>query len=69
MHLLEDILANGATCIYLREKQKYSLPGIPSLQRWASRLEMRKGILTTGVLIIMSIATYEMSNFEKVTVI
>ena len=54
--------------MYLREKQKYPLPGISSLQRWASRLEMREGILT-DVLRIMSIAAHEMSDFEKVTVI
>ena len=54
--------------IYLRQTLHYPLPGISSLQRWASNLNLRMGILPE-VIRIMKIMGHTLSNFEKVTVL
>lgn len=44
------------------------LPGISSLQRWASNLSLRQGVLP-DVIQIMDVAGQNMNNFEKTTVL
>ncbi|XP_067203358.1 lamin-like protein isoform X2 [Linepithema humile] len=53
---------------YLKEKLHYPLPGISSLQRWASTINMRQGILK-DVLHLMKIKGESLSEIEKVTVL
>lgn len=53
---------------YLRDTLKYPLPCISSLQKWASKIDVRHGILNT-VLSFMNIAGQEMTNFEKCTIL
>ncbi|KAB0804485.1 hypothetical protein PPYR_01455 [Photinus pyralis] len=53
---------------YLRETLKYPLPGISSLQRWASRLDLRQGLLM-NVLKFLEIGGNNLTEFEKVCII
>lgn len=54
--------------VYLREKLKYPLPGISSLQRWASNINMRHGLLQ-DVLRVMGVMGQTINEFERVTVL
>lgn len=54
--------------VYLRDKLKVPLPAISTLQRWASKLELRKGLLTQ-VLNIMQAASMKMENKDKQVVL
>lgn len=54
--------------IYLREKLNYPLPGLSSLRRWASKINMRHGMLK-DVLKFMKLAEEAMSDFEKCVVL
>lgn len=54
--------------VYLREKKKYPLPALSSLQRWASNINLRQGILK-DIFRIMEIAQNEMTDLEKIVVL
>lgn len=49
---------------YLRKVLKYPLPGISTLQRWASKIGMRKGLLSE-VFRFMQLAGEPLSELEK----
>jgi hypothetical protein len=70
-HLLQDFLwqvISGPPCIFLRSHLKYPLPGLSTLQRYASQLNMRQGLLT-HVLNFMQIAGRTMTSAEKLVVL
>ncbi|KAG8231965.1 hypothetical protein J437_LFUL008885 [Ladona fulva] len=54
--------------IYLRKQLNFPLPGISTLQRWASSIDMRQGLLK-DVIHIMKVAALNLKEFEKVAVI
>lgn len=54
--------------LYLRNELKVPLPAISTLQRWASKLEIRNGLLKQ-VLQIMKIASTDLEKKEKYIVI
>jgi hypothetical protein len=54
--------------VYLRNKLKFPLPAISTLQRWASKFELRKGLLTK-VLDIMKAASMKMEDKDKQVVL
>lgn len=54
--------------VYLRTVLKYPLPGVSTLQRWGSKINMRKGILT-DILRFMKLFGESLNEFEKLTVL
>lgn len=54
--------------IYLRKTLKYSLPGISTLQKWASNIDLRHGLLH-DVFQIMKIGGETMTRIEKVVIL
>ncbi|EFN62483.1 Transposable element P transposase, partial [Camponotus floridanus] len=53
---------------YLRNTLNYKLPGISSLQRWASRIDMRQGVLQ-DILRVMQAIGLTMTDIERTTVL
>lgn len=53
---------------FLRSNLKFPLPHLSTLQKWASKLNFKQGILT-DVLRLIQIAGINMTSFEKVAVI
>jgi hypothetical protein len=54
--------------VYLRNKLKFPLPAISTPQRWASKFELRKGLLTK-LLDIMKAASVKMEDKDKQVVL
>lgn len=54
--------------VYLRETLRYCLPHINTLQRWASKLKLRNGLLC-DVLRLMKIAALTNTEYDRVTVL
>lgn len=54
--------------LYVKEKLHFPLPGLSSLRRWASKLKISNGILTS-VLEFMQLAGESMNDFEKTVVL
>lgn len=54
--------------LYLRNKLHYPLPGLSSLRRWASKINMSQGLLQ-NVLSFLRLAGESKTDFEKVVVI
>jgi len=59
---------NKRCYLYLRNTLNYKLPGISSLQRWASRINMRQGVLQ-DVLRVMQAIGLTMTDIERTTVL
>ena len=54
--------------IYVRDTLKYPLPGISTLQRWASNISLRGGLLT-DVIKIMELSGIDKTDRDRVTVL
>ncbi|XP_056647325.1 uncharacterized protein LOC130451987 [Diorhabda sublineata] len=54
--------------LFLRNKLHYSLPGLSSLRRWASQLNLNQGILK-DVLFLLKLAGESFSDFERTVVL
>lgn len=54
--------------IYVRQSLKYPLPGISTLQSWASNVDLQHGILK-DILKVMQVCGKEKTDFEKITVL
>jgi hypothetical protein len=56
------------TYTFFREKLHYPLPGLSSLRRWASDLDLRKGIIAQ-MLCFLKAAGASLAKYEKIAVI
>jgi len=53
---------------FLREKLNYPLPGLSSLRRWASRMDMRSGMLH-DVFRLMAANSFDLSDLDRLTIL